>query len=146
MILSEHLRRWTEIKYYYFCLDIYHINNNMVEVILLIEAISHIGNLDFKLLKSITGKILSDPYYLPIKDEVISMANLYGLTQSEISKQFGFNRGTIRTILESPYRNTQHNPTPLLNINEDTEIYKFCQILSQVQKAGIYEKEKKRKN
>lgn len=140
MILSEHLRRWTEIKYYYFCLEIYHINHDMIEVMLMVEAISHIGHLSYKLLKSITGKMLGDPYYLPIKDEVISLATLFKYSQAEITKTFGFSRQTIRSTLDNPKKNTQNNPTPLLDINEDTELYKFCEILAKVQKAGVYEK------
>lgn len=141
MILSEHQRRWTEIKYYYFCLDIYHINNDMIEVILIVEAIAHIGKLNYKLLKSITGKILSDPYYLPVRDEVISLANLYKLSQAEISKTFKIPRQAIRTILDDPKRKTI--PIPLLDINEDQELYKFCEIIPLIKKAGIYEKETK---
>ena len=142
MILSEQLRRWSEIRFYYFCLDIYHINNDMIEVILMVEAIAHIGHLDYKLLKTITGKMLGDPYYLPIRDEVVSLANAYGLSISEICRQIKINRSTAKTILKST-RNTIQSPTPLLPINEDQEIYKFCNILSLVQKAGIYEKETK---
>lgn len=142
MILSEQQRRWSEIKYYYFCLDIYRINNDMIEVILIIEAIAHIGHLNYKLLKSITGKMLGDPYYLPIKDEVISLADLFGLKVADISKELNLSRNTIKTILNNPKRNISHNPTPLLTINEDQEIYKFCKLIPVLQKAGIHEKEK----
>ena len=141
MILSEHLRRWTEIKYYYFCLDIYHINYDMIEVILIVEAIAHIGKLNYKLLKSITGKILGDPYYLPVRDEVISLASTYKMTQADIVRNFGFPRQAVRTILEDSRRTIR--PTPLLEINEDQELYKFCKIIPQIKKAGIYEKETK---
>lgn len=142
MILSEQQRRWSEIKYYYFCLDIYHINNDMIEVILLIEAIAHIGQLDYKLLKNITGKILADPYYLPVKDEVISLAYAYGLSKSEISRQFSFNRATINVVLQNQKRNTLLSSIPLLSVAEDQEMYKFCKLLPSIQKAGVYEKEK----
>ena len=114
----------------------------MIEIILLIEAIAHIGKLDYKLLKNITGKMLGDPYYLPVQDEVISLANAYGMNNSQIHREFGFNRKTISKIISSPDRNTIRKSTPLLTINEDQELYKFCKILDQIKKAGIYEKEK----
>ena len=128
MILSEQQRRWSEIKFYYFCLDIYHINKDMIEVILLIEAVAHIGDLDYKLLKSITGTMLGDPYYLPIKDEVISLAYIYGLKMSDIAKQFNLSRKTVERVIKNPQRNSAHSPTPLLSIREDQELYKFCQL------------------
>ena len=143
MILSEQLRRWSEIQFYYFCMDLYTINKDMIDVILFIEAIAHIGNLDYKLLKSITGKMLGDPYYLPIKDEVICLAYTYGLSKTEISNTFNFNRKTISAILQDPYRNTSTHSTPLLLVKEDQELYKFNQIISQIKKAGINEKETK---
>jgi len=141
MILSEQIRRWSEIKFYYFCLDLFHINKDMIEVVLMIEAIAHIGHLNYKLLKNIAGKMLGDPYYLPIKDEVISLANAYGLSTAEICRQFGFNRKTVTNIIKSPQRNTTQHPIPLLNITEDQELYKFCEILPKIQKAGVNEKE-----
>lgn len=143
MVLSEQQRRWSEIKFYYYCMDIYNINKDMIEVILLIEAIAHIGKLDYKILKNAAAKMLSDPYYLPIRDEVISLADAYGLNVSEISKQTGISRKTVRNVIDSPDRNTIHNPTPLLDISEDKEIYNFNQIANTIRKAGIHEKETK---
>ena len=141
MILSEPLRRWSEIKFYYFCLDLFHINYDMIEVILMVEAVAHIGHLNIKLLKSLTGKMLGDPYYLPVKDEVISLAYAYGMSNADICKQFGFNRKTVTRILTSD-RNTITHSIPLLTPTEDQELYKFCQVLPKVKKAGVYEKEK----
>ena len=143
MILSEQQRRWSEIKYYYFCMDLYHINHDMIEVILLIEAVAHLGKLDYKLLKSITAKMLGDPYYLPARDEVISLAYAYGLTQTEISKQFDLPRVSVSRIIKDPRRNAVNAPIPLLDIVEDQEMYRFCQLLPLIQKAGIHEKETK---
>ena len=143
MILSEHQRRWSEIKFYYFCLDIYSINKDMIEVILIIEAIAHIGHLNYKLLKSITGKMLGDPYYLPVRDEIIALAYTYNLSVADIVKDFGFTRKTVTNLLRNPNKNILPTPTPLLTINEDQEIYKFCQLIPLIQKAGIHEKERK---
>lgn len=142
MIISEQLRRWSEIKFYYFCLDIYHINKDMIEVVLMVEAIAHIGHLDYKLLKRLAGLMLGDPYYLPVKDEVISLANAYKLSNSEICKQFGFTRKTVANIIKSPNRNTITHSIPLLTVSEDQELNKFCEILTQIQQAGVHEKKK----
>jgi hypothetical protein len=136
MILSEHTRRWAEIQFYYFCLDVYHIKNNMIDVVLLIEVISQIGNLNFKMLKTIAAKIIGDPIYLPHRDEAVSLAHLMKMSQRQIAETFGVSKTTVNTILNSE-RNRVHVPFPQLELAEDEEIYKFNQIFSQIKKAGL---------
>ena len=136
MILSEHTRRWSEIQFYYFCFDIYQIRNNMIDVILMIEVISQIANLDFKMLKVIAGKMMGDPVYLPHRDEAVSLAYVMGKNKSEIHKIFNVSRSTIDTILSSD-RNRVHTPFPQFSLKEDEEMYQFCQKFSEIKKAGI---------
>lgn len=136
MILSEQQRRWAEIRFYYFCLDVYHIRNNMIDVILMIEVISQIAELDFHMLKGIAGKILGDPTYLPHRDEAVSLAYAMGLSKLEIHNQFNVSRSTIDTILKSE-RNRIHVPYPQFELKEDEVLYKFTNVFQKIKEAGL---------
>ena len=138
MILSEQQRRWCEIQFYYFCLDIYNIHKDMIEVVLMVEVIANIGHLDYKMLKRLAGIMLGDPYYLPVKEEIISLAHAYGCKATNICKDLNIARQTVYNVLKNPNRNTITHSTPLLRINEDQELQKFCNILPMIQKAGIH--------
>lgn len=136
MILSEHKRRWAEIKFYYICLDLYHIRHNMMDVILMIEVVSQIAETNFKTLKIVASKMMGDPTYLPHRDEVVSLAFAMKMSKTDISKLFEISRSTVNTILNSE-RNRIHIPFPQFEINEDEEMYKFCEIYDEVKKAGV---------
>ena len=43
MILNDLTRRWYEVKFYYYCLDVYHIRKDMLDVMGIVEAIAQIG-------------------------------------------------------------------------------------------------------
>ena len=136
MILSEQRRRWSEIRFYYICLDLYHIRHNMIDVILTIEVISQIAETDFKMLKIIAGKMMGDPTYLPHRDEVVSLAYAMKIPKLTISKLFKVSRSTVDTILASE-RNRIQVPFPQFNLKEDEEMYKFCKTFDEIKKAGI---------
>ena len=108
----------------------------MVDVILTIEVISQIAETDFKMLKTIAGKMMGDPTYLPHRDEVVSLAYAMNISKTDINKLFNVSRTTINTILQSE-RNRIHVPFPQFNLKEDEEIHKFCQTLKKVKQAGI---------
>lgn len=136
MILSEQTRRWSEIQFYYICLDLYHLRQNMIDVILIIEIVCQIAELDFKVLKTIAGRILGDPVYLPHRDEVISLAYAMGIKKSNISKIFNFSRTTVDTVINSE-RNRIHIPYPQFELTEDEAMYKFVKIFNRIKKVGI---------
>ena len=136
MILSEHARRWSEIRFYYFCLDLYKIRKNMIDVILMIEIICQIAELDFKMLKVIAAKMMGDPMYLPHRDEAVSLAHAMGMSKADIHKLFNVSRPTIDVILTSE-RNRIHTPFPQFDLNEDEQMYQFCQMFAEIKKAGI---------
>lgn len=135
MILSEQTRRWSEIQFYYFCLDTYHIRHNMIDVILLIEVICQIAQLNFKLLKTIAGKMLGDPAYMPSRDEVIVLANLHGLKAADIVKSTGISKSKVLYTIKE--KKDAYIPFPQFSVIEDQELYNFNNKLSEIKKVGI---------
>ena len=80
--------------------------------------------------------MMGDPTYLPHRDEVVSLAFAMKMSKTDISKLFEISRSTVNTILNSE-RNRIHIPFPQFEINEDEEMYKFCEIYDEVKKAGV---------
>lgn len=136
MILSEQARRWSEIQFYYICLDLYHLRQNMIDVIIMLEAISQIAETNFTKLKIIAGKILGDPAYLPNKNEVISIAYAMNMSKMQIHKIFNISRPTIDAVLNSE-RNIIRTPFPQFELTEDEEMHKFVEVFNKLKKVGI---------
>ena len=135
MILNDLTRRWYEIKFYYDCLDVYHIRNDMLDVMGIIEAIAQIGKLNTITIKQLAGKMISDPYYLPLQDELILLCAIQNYTQKEIAKLTGRSQQTISYIIRT--KKDIYTPYPRFDIDEDNEIVKFLDLLEVFKKVGI---------
>lgn len=135
MILSDHTRRWLEVRFYYFCLDIFHIRKDMMDVIYSIEAVSQIGKVDTKAIKLIAGKILGEPYYLPTQDELILLAHLNNIPNQQIANYVNQSRQAISNTIKRKLPN--YAPYPLLDVHEDEIIKEFLDLLQIFRKAGI---------
>ena len=135
MILNDHIRRWYEVKFYYFCLDIYHIRKNMLDVMGIIEAIAQIGKFNVRIIKQLAGRMISDPYYLPSQDELIILCAITDVPQKDIADYLGKSQPTISKIIKT--RRDRYSPYPRLDIDEDSELGKFMDLVDLFKKAGI---------
>ena len=135
MILNDFTRRWYEVKFYYYCLDVYHIRKDMLDVMGIIEAIAQIGKINTITIKRLAGKMISDPYYLPLKDELILLCAMQNYTQKEIVKLTGRSQQTISYIIRT--KKDIYTPYPRLDIDEDNELGKFLDLLAIFKKVGI---------
>lgn len=135
MILSEQTRRWSEIQFYYFCLNLYDIRHNMIDVILMIEVIAQIAQLNYPMLKHIAAQIIGNPNYIPNRDEVIVLANMHGYKPADIVRATKLSKSKVLTTLNS--KKDKYIPYPQFDITEDQELYKFNEIFKTIKKAGI---------
>ena len=135
MILNDLTRRWYEVKFYYYCLDVYHIRKDMLDVMGIVEAIAQIGKFNTITIKQLAGKMISDPYYLPLKDELILLCAIQNYTQKEIAKLTGKSQQTISRIIKTKAK--IYTPFPRFDIDEDNEIVKFLDLVDIFKKVGI---------
>ena len=135
MILNDHTRRWYEVKFYYFCLDIYHIRKDMLDVMGIIESIAQIGKFNVRTIKQVAGKMISDPYYLPIQDELIILCAIKDVPKKDIADYLGRSQSAISKIIKN--RKDTYTPYPRLDIDEDSELGKFMDLVDLFKKAGI---------
>ena len=135
MILNDLTRRWYEVKFYYYCLDVYHIRKDMLDVMGIVEAIAQIGKFNTIAIKQLAGKMISDPYYLPLKDELVLLCAIQNYTQKEIAKLTGRSQQSISYIIRT--KKDIYTPYPRFDIDEDNEIVKFMDLLDVFKKVGI---------
>lgn len=135
MILNDYTRRWFEVKFYYYCLDVYHIRNDMLDVMGIIEAIAQIGKFNTIIIKQLAGKMVSDPYYLPLQDELILLCAMQNYSQKQIAEYTGKTQSAISKIIKT--RKDLYSPYPRFDLKEDTEIGKFMDLVDLFKKAGV---------
>lgn len=134
MILSEYDRRWAEIRLYQFCLDVYKIRNQSIDIFDCINMICDLGDINASLIKPIVQTMLSDTYYQASKREIILLANAKGLAANYIGKQIGMSRQGVTQYIE---RNKDtFTPLPRCSIDDDHLIIKFLQTLDKLRKLG----------
>lgn len=135
MILNDHTRRWYEVRFYYFCLDVYHIRKDMLDVMGIIEAIAQIGNFNVRIIKQLAGKMVSDPYYLPTQDELIILCAIKEVPQNKLAAYLGKSQQAISKIVRT--KKDRYCPFPRFGIDEDNELGKFMDLVDLFKKAGI---------
>lgn len=132
--MSNTERRWAEIRLFYFCLDIYHIRYDLLDVAYAIDAVAQIGNFKRERLKHISARLIGDPTNMPTKTEFIHIAYEQGLTNAYIAEIIGMSRAHVTKVTKQKERPAY---SPLLSETDDIEIAKFIALLDKFQKAGI---------
>lgn len=132
--MTKSERRWAEIRLFYFCLDIYRMRHDLMDVAYAIDTIAQIGNFKRERLKHLSAKLISDPTNMPTATEFIYIAADNGLTNSYIAEVIGKSRAYISQVLK---RNEVPAYSPLLSEEDDLEVGKFITLLDKFQKAGI---------
>ena len=137
LINDEHAKqRWLELKFYYFCLDIYEIRENFMDLITCIDALSNIGQFKVQKIRVIAANILKDIAFQPNREEIIILANMNGITYPKINKYTGVARPTYNQLL----RDEQKNPRafyPKLSLEDRKHIQQFMEIVAKVKGAGL---------
>lgn len=134
MIINEHQRRWLEIRFYYFCLDIYHIKNDILDVRYVVEAIAAIGNLSQLQLTKLAFNMMNERYFLPVNEEVVMAAYKAGLKTKDIATFSKLTRQRVLQIIKD--QENDYYFCPRLEIDEDILLSKFMPIANTIKKAG----------
>ena len=93
--------RWTEIRFYFFCLHTYQIRYNMMDLMYAIETMSQLDNLKVQRLKAASGRLIGDISQTPLKEEVLYLATLAKVHPKEIKKAFGYTARQMRYYANS---------------------------------------------
>lgn len=135
MILSEHTRRWLEVRFYQFCADIYKFRHKTIDIINVIETICQMSGTSFSSMKALTGPMLNDPYYQPTREEFVVLANLHGIKTREIANYMKRSPQAINEMLRT-HKNSYY-PSPRLSIDQDKVLSQFMDAADKIKKAGL---------
>ena len=107
----------------------------MLDVVYAVETISQIGTFKVSMLKTIAGKMLSDPYYMPVENEMIMAAYTNEYSLAAIAKYLHKSRQYIYNVIHRCENKFAF--IPKCEINEDEQLVKFLDLLDIFKKAGL---------
>lgn len=136
MILSEYDRRWAEIRLYQYCVDLYKVRHQSIDIFDCVNMVCDFGNIDKNILKPLIQTMLGDTYYQASKREIILIGHAKGLSAYYIGKYIGMSRQGVTQYIE---RNKDlFTPMPRCSIDNDHIIVKFLQTLDNLRKIGSF--------
>lgn len=134
MILSEYDRRWTEIRLYQFCLDVYKWRQQSIDIFDCVDLICDLGNIDASKLKPLIQVMLNDTYYQATRREIIMIGHAKGLSANKIAGYLDTHRQTVQQYLN---RNDElFTPLPRCSIENDNLINDFLKVLDKLKDLG----------
>ncbi|MBP5244518.1 MAG: hypothetical protein J6Z28_07360 [Succinivibrio sp.] len=134
MILSEYDRRWAEIRLYQFCVDVYKIRQQSIDIFECVNIICDLGNIDPNEIKTIIRLMLGDTYYQATKREIIMIGTVKGLAANNMAKYLDMSRQGITQFIER--NKDMFTPLPRLSIDDDQLIIKFLKTLDKLKDIG----------
>ena len=125
--------RWTEIRFYYFCLHLYRVRHNIMDLMYAIETMSQLGPVKVQRIKAASGRFIGDIFQTPIKEEVLYLANLAKANPKDIKRTFGYSARQMQYYAKEPHTMyCRPRSTP-----EDMEAIKQFMQIVDIFKGGI---------
>lgn len=135
MTMTQNERRWIEIQFYYFCLDLYNIHKELIDVITIVEGISLITKQSKpERIKHIAAKLLSDISSIPTRTEIIYLMKENGYSQREIAKKLGKQQPYIQRHLK---KMSELICIPSLQETDTKLLIEFLNTTKKIKEAGI---------
>lgn len=135
MILSEHQRRWDEIRMYYFIKDMFNLHHNTLDLTATADAICDVGKVDKGKIRTVIAKMLNDPYFIPYKSEIYVLAKQLDYPMTRVAERMGTTRQAAN---QNAIRNIpKYEPYPRYEIDENQEMHKFLETLDTLRKVGL---------
>jgi len=132
--MDNEYKRWIELRFYYFCSDIFKIRHNLMDITYVIEALSNIGTLSTVRLQHLAVKTISDIGLTPKRSEFIKLASKYHYTNKQISVILNI---STRQVQYSLNNDPEIITTAKLKDKDVIEIEKFLNLLDILRKAII---------
>lgn len=128
--------RWLEISFYYFCTDILKVNNDIMDVMSLVEALAPIAQYDIIPAKALVQEILVTYQLRPNHEEIALLMNKRGFTVREIKKTISIGSDRLSCLIADD----KINPRmfyPRLSSKKLEIIKKFLATIDIIGKAGF---------
>lgn len=132
-------RRWLEVRFYHWCRELYKIRNNLLDVILAVEAIAQIGgDVDIGKVKNLAGTFISDPYYKSNDEEFILLAHDQGeISYSILADHYEMKKPNMIRKYNRIAAKKDMLIFPRLNMPESIALQKFFDRLEDFKNIGL---------
>lgn len=134
MILSEHERRWAEIRFYQYCVNVYAIRHKTIDIVEYTETVCNLGDANSKTVKKLIGVMLNDTYYQSTRREIILLAHMHGYSDKRIAEELNMTKQGVNKYIHQNLKS--FTPLPRCGIDEDTELVKFIETLDKLETIG----------
>jgi hypothetical protein len=134
MILSEYDRRWAEIRLYQFCIEVYQVRHQSIDIFDYTDLICDFGNISKTDIKTLIQVFLSDPYYKASRREIIIIGDIKGLSTVQLGNYLNMTRQGISKYLKT--NKDLFTPLPRCSVEDDRKIITFLNTLDKLRSIG----------
>lgn len=137
MILYDHERRWAEVKFYRFLIDVFSIRQKTIDIIHYIDLVCDLYDISHQVIRKVINIMLSQDYYSLAKKDLIILSREHGLSGAAIGRYVGMTGQGVNKYIKA--QGEDYTPAPHFYIEEDREIIKFLEALEKLKKLGQIE-------
>ena len=134
MILSEYDRRWAEIRFYQYCIEMYEYRHQAIDILDYADMVCNLGDINSTTIKTLIRTMLNDTYYQATKREIILLGDIEGLSSVQIGNYLNMSRQGVNKYVRT--HKELFSPLPRCSIDDDYEIVKFLNTLDRLKEIG----------
>ena len=130
------LDRWTELQFYFICVDILKERNNIMDVMDLIDSLAIFGTYPPEPIKMLAQEVISSVRYRPSKEEFSAICHVFGASVKDIKHKGNISNRLYYRIIED----FKQNPImfyPRMQKPKLELITKFVTQFNKLKKYGI---------
>jgi hypothetical protein len=132
----EVYERWIEIKFLQICKDILNYNNDILDVMDIIDALSKFGHYNPEPIKNLTSEVLSSYRIRPTKEEIILICRRFNVPVKYIKEITGAHNRTLYSLIEQDNQDPRAF-YPRLDTAQISLLKQFVDTFEAFRKAGI---------
>ena len=128
--------RWTEIRFYQICIDVYKVRNNIMDVMDFIDFISTYTNLQSNKYKMLANEVLNSYRIQPTREELVILCHHFKVPIRTLKNKLKIHNKTIYRIVNENKENPR-NFYPRLSPQKIEEIAEFVNAVDIFKQIGV---------
>lgn len=128
--------RWLEIQFYFICIDLNQINNNLMDLMDLVDNLALLGGYSSEIMKTLVQELLCTTIYKPNKEETCLLGYKYGVPIKQLKEKTGVHNRTLYNWLKEDAVNPRKY-YPRFASEQLNEIEKFINTFNKIKKVGF---------
>jgi hypothetical protein len=129
-------QRYIELQFYYICVDILNIRNNLMDVMDIIDAFAIFNTYQPEVLKTIAQEVVTSVRYRPSNEEFILLCHKNRVPIKHIKLRTKLANRTLYNLIEADNKDPRLF-YPRLPPNKIEIITKFVTIFNNMRKVGL---------